>query len=96
MHIMDMNLIFDCMIAKFIGFSVAKASFDSSTGHPHRKALDVVVPTYFSFSLIHGCAAKFSSPNDQGIIEHAPLFEILNECPCRFVGKATTGIHVLP
>ena len=64
------------VVAEFIGVPVGDPSFDSSARHPNGKAFDVVVA---SIPLGHGGASEFSAPNYEGVVEHAPLFEVLNE-----------------
>ena len=93
-HIVNMYLVFDRMITEFIGFSIAKATFYPSAGHPHREALDVMVSPGSSFALKHGGPTKFSTPDYQSVFQHATLFEILNQGPCGLIRKSAAGVHV--
>src|SRR6056300_1044765 len=83
--VVHMYLILDGMVTQFIGFSISKPSPGSASCHPHRKPFNVVVPANFSLSLVHGCASKFSPPDYESVIEHASLFEVLNQGPGGFI-----------
>ena len=65
------------VVAEFVGVAVRDSAFDSSARHPDGKAFDVVVA---SIALRHGGASEFSAPDYEGVVEHASLFEVLNEC----------------
>ena len=68
---------------------------DSSTGHPHTETPWMVVPTVVVCSqgtLRVGCSAKFTAPDDKGILQHTPLLEVLDQgggCLIRFLGLIT-------
>ena len=64
------------VVAEFIGVPVGDPSFDSSARHPNGKAFDVVVA---SIPLGHGGASEFSAPDNERIVGHAPLLEVLDE-----------------
>ena len=73
-HIVHMHTVLDRMVPQFIGLSISDSAFYSATGHPHGEPFDVMVPTDVTFALIHGGSAKLSTPDDEGVIEHSPLF----------------------
>ena len=54
----------------------------------------MVIPSWSSFALVHGGTAKFASPDDQGIIQHAALLQVLHQGIGRFVRQSTTDVHV--
>ena len=64
------------IVAKFVGVSVGDSALDSSARHPDGKAFDVMIP---SVALSHGGASEFSAPDNERIVEHAPLLEVLDE-----------------
>ena len=66
----------------------------AAPGHPHGKSFHVMISTGSTFSLEHGRPSEFPTPNDQGVLEHVSLLEILNQCPSRFVSQAAASIHV--
>ena len=74
-QVMDMDFVLHGTVAKFICCSPGKAGLDSTTCHPARKAHDMVVA---SRTLSHWRASKFSTPDDQCLIEHASLLQILD------------------
>ena len=78
----DMNWILCYAPAVIIGFSVGNTSLDSTPGHPDRKGSSVVVssrPTAVESSLLIDRAPEFSTPDDKGLVEQAPLFEVEDE-----------------
>ena len=67
--------------ADVVGGSVDMPAFDSAAGHPDAEAVVVVIAAHF------GCerhlrgrgAAELATPDDEGIIEHPAIFEVLKE-----------------
>src|SRR6185436_4038444 len=54
--------------------------FDSAAAQEHRIALHVMVAAGAAFVLLgHRCAAEFATPNDERVVEHAALFQVLDE-----------------
>ena len=81
-EIMDVHFVFDSVIAVFVGGSVLESAFNSSSRHPHRKAARVVIATIIVFRQLplgETGPAKFAAPNHKGILEQAPLLEILDQ-----------------
>ena len=61
--IVDMHLVTLGIEAVVIGGTKAEATFNSTAGQPHRKAMVVVVATV---AVLGGrCPAKLATPNDQ-------------------------------
>ena len=54
--------------------AVAVAAFDAAAGHPHRKALVVVVAAVGVLG--RRGAAEFAAPNHQRVFEHVALLEV--------------------
>jgi len=70
MEVVDVNFVLGGVIAKVIGRTVGEARFHSTAGHPHRKAVRVMVtPPGFTHHLRHRCPAEFTAPDDESIIE---------------------------
>ncbi len=57
--------------------------FRSASGHEHREAPRIVVPSV-AF-LIERSASEFASPHDQGIVQHAARFQIRNQAGDRLI-----------
>ena len=75
-EVTDMDHVLLGIVPKFIGVPVRNPSFDSSARHPNGKAFDVVVA---AIALSHGGSSEFSAPDNEGVVEHAPLLEVLNK-----------------
>lgn len=68
------------IISVVIGAAVGDTWADSATGHPDSEAAGMVVAAIIfpcQSALAIGGAAEFAAPDHEGIVEHAPLFEIL-------------------
>ena len=76
MEVVDMEGIFRGGKAEGIGLAEGHSSLDTASGHEHGAGLGVVIS---AGSLGHRGAAEFSAPDDEGVIEEATLFEVLNE-----------------
>ena len=69
--------IFDDAVAKLIGLTMNRSPLDPAASEEDGERLDVMIPaTSCATSLRHGRAAEFPTPDDEGVIEHATLFEI--------------------
>ena len=69
----------DNVVAVVIGAAIGDAGFDAAARHPGREATGVMVPPVVLFTeltLTVGRAAKFTAPDDKGILQHVPLFEV--------------------
>lgn len=73
-QIVEMHLVLHRIVTVLVRGSVAKATFDASPGHPHRKAFGIVIATVGSFGGWR--TPKLSTPEHQGVVQHAPLFEV--------------------
>lgn len=57
----------------------------------------VVFAAGLAGSFLEGGAAEFGGPDDEGIVEHAALFEVFEEAGDGFVdieGEGAMGVHV--
>ena len=77
MKVVYWNLILDYGVAKVIGFAVDEPRFESASGEQGGEAVGVVVTTVGFFGdavLAESGPAKFTAPDDDGVIEKAALF----------------------
>lgn len=67
--VVDMDLVLDRVIAKLIGGSVCQTRLHSTTSHPHRKAMRMVVPSPgFTHYLGNRSSTKFAAPDDERVV----------------------------
>ena len=89
LDVVDMNRTFDGVESKFIRPSERLTGADSTSRHPHRKGLRMVVTpqlsTQRSARLDHGCSSEFAAPYNQGVFQHATLLEILDQGGTRLI-----------
>src|SRR4029077_10975105 len=81
-EIPDMHRVTDNIIAEIVRLAIDDPAFDAATGHPHRVAARVMVPAIVvaaQFALAIDGAAKFTAPDDQGVVEQTTLFEVEDE-----------------
>src|SRR5680860_1543024 len=90
MKIMDVYRVFGYVITEIIGLAMYVSRLDACTGHPHRKGLGVMVATIVRFGQlplgVNG-TAEFTAPDDQGILEHAALFQIFDQGGVGLIGQ---------
>lgn len=67
----------DGLVTKFIGCPVADSSFDSAAGKPCRESAGIVVSAPCSAALSGWLPTKLRRADDQRVVEHSLLFEIL-------------------
>lgn len=89
-EVVDVEGVFCRGEAKGIGLAVGDSSFNSTTGHEHGSGLSVVVATG---ALGHGSATEFTAPDDEGVVEEAALFQILDEGGGALVDILCAGLH---
>src|SRR5688572_25176295 len=70
----------------FIGGADGLAAFDAGAGEPHGKAPGVVVAA-FAF-LIERRSAELPAPDDQGLFQQSPRFQIRDQTRDRLVGPS--------
>ena len=64
-------------VAPLVAFAVGDAAFDAAAGEPVGEDVLVVVATFAALG--RGHAAEFGGPEDEGVVEHAALLEILDQ-----------------
>ena len=70
------------VVAVIVRLSQDHARFHAATSHPHGKAAGVVIAAVIVLSqwtLAINRSAELPSPNHQSVVQHTPLFEILDE-----------------
>ena len=68
-HVVDGARVLGGVVAEVVGGAVDVPAFDTTAGHPDGEAVGVVVATITALS--EGCAAEFTSPDDEGGVEEA-------------------------
>ena len=79
---------FDRRRAELVGHADAVAALDAAAGHPHGKAVGVVVAAGALCVFGGRLAAEFASPDDQRFVEQAAPLQILQQPGDRLVGVA--------
>src|SRR5215510_6778482 len=86
MEIVNMHLVLGCLKTELIGRAVDITSTYSSARHPHGEAVVVMIASVNLsgigtrlWQLHRWGSSKFSAPDDKRILEHASLFEILEQ-----------------
>ena len=77
-EVVDVDFVLHGVEAEFVGFAEGGTALDAAAGEPHGEGVGVVVAAVVA-ALDHGGAAEFAAPDDEGVLEEAALFEILNE-----------------
>ena len=68
-HVVDGARVLGGVVTEVVGGAVDVPAFDAAAGHPDGEAVGVVVATITALS--EGCAAEFTSPDDEGGVEEA-------------------------
>ena len=77
-QIVDVDLVFGGEVAVVICGPVGGACFDPGTGHPHGETFGIVIAA-IGCALGHGGAAKFASPEHQGVFQETSRFEVVEQ-----------------
>lgn len=77
-QVVNVDLVLDRIETQFVGLAMVDATFNSTSGEPHGEGIGVVIPAIGS-SLGHWSAAKFASKDDEGVFQHAALFEVFDQ-----------------
>jgi len=82
LKVVDVDFVLGDVEAEVVGFAVG-SGFGAATGHEGGEGLGMVVAAGFTaeggFGFDHGGAAGFAAPNDEGFVEEAVAFEVLDE-----------------
>ena len=81
----DVETILDGMGSELIGLPDADTSLDASARHEHRETVGVVVSPRPLGVFSRRLATELAAPDNQGLIEHTALLEILDQPGDRLV-----------
>ena len=87
-QVLDVEAVFHSLRSEFIGGSDGGATLDTSTCHPHRETVGVVVAPGAFGVLCCRLTTKFTAPDHQRLIQHPAILEILEEPGDGLVGGA--------
>ena len=79
LEVVHMHRIFDDVVAELVRLPVGEAGLDAAAGHPDGKTAGVVVAAVIVFgelALRVVGPAKLAAPDDERVVEQAPLFQI--------------------
>src|SRR5262249_926356 len=79
-EVVDVDDVLNGVVAEFVRRAVGEAAFEAAAAEEHGKAFHVMVTTGAALVFLgHGGAAEFTAPDDDGVVEQAALFEVLDE-----------------
>src|SRR5439155_19088988 len=82
-EVVDVHLVLDRLEAELIGGAVRVTSLDAPARQPDGKAVRVVVPPVGPgagcLKLHGGRAAELAPPENERVVEHSPLLQVLEE-----------------
>ena len=81
-EVADRDFIFNDIIGVVVCFAVSGSALDSTSSHPGGEAFRVVIAAVVvarELALAIGSTAEFACKDDESIIEHASLLEIIDE-----------------
>jgi hypothetical protein len=94
-QIMDIHGILDDVVAEVVRFAEGKAPLDTAARHENRKAARVVIAAVVTLcenALRVDRASELATPDDQRVIQHSALTQILDQRGAWLVGLlALTG-----
>ncbi len=82
MEVVHMDFVFGDLKPDVIGGAVDMAAFDAAACHPDGEPVVVMIPAdlWGEWHLGGGSASEFASPKYEGIVQHSPVLEILQQC----------------
>src|SRR6056300_360216 len=88
---MHMNGSFGDVPSKLIGLPIDRTGLDSGSGHNPTEGTAKMIAARWLFGVARivlpkGSTAKFSPPDHQGVLEHVPVLQVLNEGCGRSIG----------
>ena len=81
-EVADRQRVLDDVVAELVGLAVDLAAAGAAAGHPHREAARVVVAAVVVLgepALAVDGAAELSAPDDERVVEHSALLEVLDQ-----------------
>ena len=86
-QVVDVDLVGGCVEAELVGLAERGAGLHSAAGQPHAETIRVMVAAVVA-SLDHRSAAELAAPDDQRVVEQAPLLEVAQQRGGWLVGRA--------
>src|SRR6516165_6342222 len=80
------------MERELIAFAVSGAPLDAAAGHPAREGVAVVIAARAALAVWR--AAEFARPEDDGFIQKAATFQVLQEAGDRLIAAETHAFKV--
>ncbi len=95
-EIRDGDWLLNRFISEIVGVSMRQTALDRAARNPQTESKLMMIASVFSLG--HRRTSEFATPDDQRVLEQAPLFQIGQERGCRPVGfpanVAQTGLGV--
>ena len=80
LQVVDVNGFVRHIVTEFIGLTIDHPWLYSSPCHPHRETGRMMIPAkVLVASLSVGSTTEFSTPDDEGLLEHAAFLEIFQK-----------------
>jgi len=79
LHVVDMNLVLGSMEPELVGGSERLTRFDTRSGKPHGKGIDMMIPAESLSLLSHRRSPELSSPDHQCLVQQSSLLKILDQ-----------------
>ena len=97
-EVVDIHWIFHDVVTEVIGLAEGDAAFNATAGHPQAETAWVMVAPIVVFSqstLRVDRASELAAPDHERLIEHASLFQILNERCRGLIGLQALATNLL-
>ena len=91
-----MQRVLDDVVAEVVGLAIDRTALGAAAGHPHGETARVVVATVVLLgetALAVDRATELAAPDDEGVLEHAALLEVLDERRAGLIDVATLAGH---
>ncbi len=83
LEIVDVDGVFDDVVAELVALAVGDSGFDATAGHPEGEGIGVMIATpffgVFDIALEEGRPTEFTAPDDEGVFEEAAHFQIFDQ-----------------
>src|SRR5690606_3381947 len=94
-QVADVDLAFDDVEAKLVGFTVRDAGFEPSPREPHGERVRMVVAAVAAVALDHRRTPELTAPNHQGVVEQTAHLGIAPERRAGLVGVEAILLKVV-
>ena len=88
MEVIHFHLVLDGVVTPVIRGAIRHSTLDTTTGHPHREAIRVVITAIPA--LCHRRATKLTTPDHQSVLQHPAGLEVFEQAGNRLVDR--TGV----